>query len=146
MGWKGYLICRESCYNSPRNSCPSFAQKGKHCHDCLQIDQGTVQSSHESGRIEERSPIVSATKPQRSEEVVHDAVCWVLDLASQGFETWGFPKIRGTILGGPNNKDYSILGCILGSPYFGKLPLLILVLHHSWAGLHCRDQGKLPKL
>ena len=30
---------------------------------------------------------------------------------------WGFPKIRGT-----NNKDYSILGSKLGSPYFGKLP------------------------
>ena len=36
--------------------------------------------------------------------------------------SWGFPKIRGTILGGPNNKDYSILGSILGSTYFGKLP------------------------
>ena len=36
---------------------------------------------------------------------------------------WGFPKIRGTFFwGGPHNKDYSILGSILGSPYFGKLP------------------------
>ena len=25
-------------------------------------------------------------------------------------------------MGGPNNKDYNILGSILGSPYFGKLP------------------------
>ena len=33
-----------------------------------------------------------------------------------------FPKIRGTLLGVPQNKDYSILGSILGSPYFGKLP------------------------
>ena len=35
-----------------------------------------------------------------------------------------FPKIRGTLLGGPYNKDYkdySILGSILGSPCFGKL-------------------------
>ena len=32
-----------------------------------------------------------------------------------------FPKIRGTFLG-PRNKDYSIWGSILGSPYFGKLP------------------------
>ena len=24
--------------------------------------------------------------------------------------------------GGPHSKDYSILGSILGSPYFGKLP------------------------
>ena len=35
---------------------------------------------------------------------------------------WGFPKIRGTLLGGPHNKDYSILGSIVGSPDFGKLP------------------------
>ena len=36
--------------------------------------------------------------------------------------TKGFPKIRSTLLGGPYNKDYSLLGSILGSPYFGKLP------------------------
>ena len=30
-----------------------------------------------------------------------------------------FPKIRGTLLG----KDYSILGSILGSLYFEKLPV-----------------------
>ena len=34
----------------------------------------------------------------------------------------GFPKIRGTILGSPYKKDYSILGSTWGSPYFGKLP------------------------
>ena len=32
----------------------------------------------------------------------------------------------GTLLGGPFNKDYSILGSILGSPYFGKLPFCLL--------------------
>ena len=37
---------------------------------------------------------------------------------------WGFPKIRGTILGGPYNKGYSILGLSLGSPNFGKLPYM----------------------
>ena len=31
-------------------------------------------------------------------------------------QNWGY------LLGGPNNKDYSILESILGSPYFGKLP------------------------
>ena len=36
--------------------------------------------------------------------------------------TWGFTKIRGTLFRGPYNKDYSILGSILGFPYFGKLP------------------------
>ena len=33
----------------------------------------------------------------------------------------GFPKL-GYHFGGPHNKDHSILGSILGSPYFGKLP------------------------
>ena len=33
----------------------------------------------------------------------------------------GFPKL-GDLFGDPYNKDYSILGSILGSPYFGKLP------------------------
>ena len=33
-----------------------------------------------------------------------------------------FPKIRGTLFGGPHNKDYRILVSILGSPHFGKLP------------------------
>ena len=37
---------------------------------------------------------------------------------------WGFPKIRVTLLGGPNDKDSSILGSILGSPYFGKSPYI----------------------
>ena len=36
--------------------------------------------------------------------------------------TWGFPNIMGTLFGGPHNKDFSILGSILGYPYFGKLP------------------------
>ena len=31
-------------------------------------------------------------------------------------------QIRGTPLGNPHNKGYSISGSILGSPYFGKLP------------------------
>ena len=39
-------------------------------------------------------------------------------------ETWEFPKIRGVFLGGLNNTAYSVLGSILGSPCFGKLPLV----------------------
>ena len=38
--------------------------------------------------------------------------------------SWGFPKIRGTLFESPNNKDCNILGSILGSPYFGKLPFI----------------------
>ena len=30
--------------------------------------------------------------------------------------------MSGTLLGGPHNKDHSILGSISWSPYFGKLP------------------------
>ena len=30
------------------------------------------------------------------------------------------PKIMGTVLGGPDNKGYSILGSILGSSYLGN--------------------------
>ena len=41
-------------------------------------------------------------------------LCDNLDI---GFsQNWRYP------LGGPHNKDYSILGSILGSPHFGKLP------------------------
>ena len=31
----------------------------------------------------------------------------------------------GTFFGGPHNKDYSILGSILGSRYCGKLPITL---------------------
>ena len=35
-------------------------------------------------------------------------------------DIWGFPKIRGTILGVSRRKDYSILGSILGSLILGN--------------------------
>ena len=34
----------------------------------------------------------------------------------------GFSKIRAYPFGDPHNKDFSIVGSILGSPYSGKLP------------------------
>ena len=40
----------------------------------------------------------------------------------QGFIAVGFPKITGTFSGGPYNKDHSILGSTLGSPWLGELP------------------------
>ena len=45
-------------------------------------------------------------------------------MVERPFKVYLDPKIliRGTLFGGPHNKDYSILGSILGSPYFGKLP------------------------
>ena len=34
----------------------------------------------------------------------------------------GVSQNSGYLFGGPHNKDYSILGSILGSLYLGKLP------------------------
>ena len=34
----------------------------------------------------------------------------------------GVSQNYGSLFGGPYNKDSSILGSILGSPYFGELP------------------------
>ena len=51
---------------------------------------------------------------------------------------WGFPKIRGTLLGGPHNKDYSILGSILGSRNFGKLPYGSRTLRSFWSEVAIR--------
>ena len=39
-----------------------------------------------------------------------------MDLQIWVSQNWGY------LIGGPHNKDYSIWGSILGSPYFGKLP------------------------
>ena len=33
----------------------------------------------------------------------------------------GVSQHQGHLFGGPHNKDYSILGSILGFPYFGKV-------------------------
>ena len=37
----------------------------------------------------------------------------------------GVSQNSGYFFGGPHSKDYSILGSILGSPYFGKQPYFI---------------------
>ena len=39
----------------------------------------------------------------------------------QGRRYMGVSQNWGYRFGGPHNKDYSILGSILGSPYFGKV-------------------------
>ena len=46
----------------------------------------------------------------------------------------GFPKL-GVPFGGPNNKDYGILGSILGSPHFGKLSNERAMNQGFWVGL-----------
>ena len=61
----------------------------------------------------------------------------------------GFPKIRGTILGVPVRRTIdSILGSILGFPYFGKLPHRHTVLIRAiWrAGLGSAEVTPLPAI
>ena len=43
-----------------------------------------------------------------------------------GFQNYGY------LVGGPYNKDYSILGSILGYPNFGKLPYSPPKLDRRW--------------
>ena len=50
----------------------------------------------------------------------------------------GFPKL-GVPFWGPENRDYSILGSILGSPYFGQLPFRV-------EGLGFSAQASTPQL
>ena len=52
------------------------------------------------------------------------ATLTVAMLAGYGLNCGGFSKLR-VRFGGPNNKDYSIWGSILGFPYFGKLPCCV---------------------
>ena len=53
-------------------------------------------------------------------EVFNENNAWMVGLWFNG----GFPKSRDTPFGGGACKtDYSIFGWILGSPYFGKLPI-----------------------
>ena len=40
---------------------------------------------------------------------------------------WDFPRIRGTLFWGPYNKDPTIQGTILGSPFFGN-PHIVAVM------------------
>ena len=49
----------------------------------------------------------------------------------------GFPKlgVPFCLFGGPYNKDYSILGCMLGSPCFGKLQ------HRGLGNIEFRELG-----
>ena len=56
-----------------------------------------------------------------------ETTIWGLGLRFRGLRVWvwGFPKL-GVPFWGPNNKEYSILGSVLGSPKFGKLLYLLL--------------------
>ena len=47
---------------------------------------------------------------------------WIIGIITRDYTYMGVSQNQGYHFRGPNNKDYSILGSILGSPYFGKLP------------------------
>ena len=49
-------------------------------------------------------------------------------------EDLGVSQNYGYPFGGPHNKDYSILGSLLGSPYFGKLPFEVRSLNFKVQG------------
>ena len=59
--------------------------------------------------------------PEASSRMGEEAYCVML----QGGCIWGFPMIKGTSLGGSHNKDYSILGSILGPPILGNYHIAI---------------------
>ena len=61
-------------------------------------------SSQRGGEMPQSVPNTHATRNR-------DPCCLLICMLC----IWGFPKIRGTFLGGPHNKDYSISGSILGS-------------------------------
>ena len=64
----------------------------------------------------DRKPCVSSALAS------HEVPLRVMRVAVPADQFGGFPKLGGTFLGGPHNKDYNMLGSILGSPCFGKLP------------------------
>ena len=56
----------------------------------------------------------------------------LLVLKGEWGSKYGFPKIRGTLFGGPYKKDSSIWGAILSSPYFGKLLNMGIQIGYMW--------------
>ena len=50
----------------------------------------------------------------------------------------GVSKIRGTLLGGPHNKDGSVVGSTFGSPYLGKLPRILYSMQSPDIMAGCR--------
>ena len=47
---------------------------------------------------------------------------WDMCMLLKRGRIWGVSQNFGYHFGGPNNRDYSIMGSILGSPNFEKLP------------------------
>ena len=60
-----------------------------------------------------------------------NATEWLHSLLLEGFPNFGYR------FGGPHNKDCSIVGSIIGSPYFGKLPPPLKVPVHLSSRSKC---------
>ena len=59
----------------------------------------------------------------------------------------GVSQNYGYLFGDPHNKDYSISGSILGSPYFGKTTIsLALTLTEAMGGTDGRVRIMSPRL
>ena len=71
-----------------------------------------------------KSANLKAGKPQGSLGNEMPRAQAVLNSAVVGQTFLGVSQIRGTLFKGPDNKEYSIIGSILGSPSFGQLPLI----------------------
>ena len=83
-------------------------------------------------------PVLLSSWVQAAERGMPDARRYlpkpaVSEFGSGGLEAiWEFPKIRGTLLWGPYNKDPTIWGAILGSPIFGTPPYISRSLQQLW--------------
>ena len=75
-----------------------------------------------------RMPKLRSSVPERVSVKSHLGLAkppqcdWQAQLFNDWATMWEFPKIRGPLFWGPYNKDPTIEGTILGSPYFQKLP------------------------
>ena len=78
--------------------------------------------------------------------VLHSLRGGSADRAQHHAGKWGFPKIMGTFFGGPHFQDYNILGSMLGSPYFGKLPGILapVVADFQASGLRKASKASTP--
>ena len=56
-------------------------------------------------------------------------------------QTWWFLKSRYSHFSDPHNEKYGILGSVLGSPCFGKLPMVISTAALQTHGEHA-DHGR----
>ena len=87
-------------------------------------EKGVLSSVSCWGISQHQGPANNPNFTMNQEENNGCARCrWASHGCSQACVYLRVSQNYGYLFGGPNNKDYNILGSILGSPYFGKLPL-----------------------